>query len=162
VVPVHAPSVVVCFPPSLPSSPSSPPMLCRQALAECVPTSEKTAQEPETGDRASRRRRTNNQFRFQIDSSSNSSFSSVIASSVVLLLLSFIIALASCSRKSSQTLLTNCSSNKSVQTICNTATHYRHVCFLSGANAIILDSFSREEEDDPAARRSGSWYALRH
>ncbi|CAK9195182.1 unnamed protein product [Sphagnum troendelagicum] len=61
------------FTPQVSSSPSLPPvvvvvvapMLCRQALAECVATSEKTAQETETGDRASSSRRRNNQFRFQ-------------------------------------------------------------------------------------------------
>ncbi len=68
VVPVHAPSVVVSLPPSLPPVVVVvvAPMLCRQALAEFVPTSEKTAQETETGDRASSRRRRNNQFRFQV------------------------------------------------------------------------------------------------
>ncbi len=61
------------FTPQVSSSPSLPPvvvvvapMLCRQALAECVATSEKTAQETETGDRASSSRRRNNQFRFQV------------------------------------------------------------------------------------------------
>jgi hypothetical protein len=66
VVPVHAPSVIASLPPVVVIVVVVALMFCRQALAECVPTSEKTAQETETGDRASRRRRRNSQFRFQV------------------------------------------------------------------------------------------------